>query len=259
VSGVIIINADDLGRSAEINQAIFGTFKGGYCSSATIMPTMPGFEEACSLVHENKLLKNIGLHLTLRDGYPLTERMKKFSAFCNTQGMLANVTVRSPLFLSADEKLALAEEIRAQIARCRAFGLPLTHLDSHYHTHTNFAIAGVVISVAIEQRIPHVRLTRNCGRDVRSIKRGLKVLFNQRLKARKLAGTDYFGSIGDFLYLTRSHGSLEPRRSMEIMVHPVLGANGRIVDRGGEQSIAELVGQIASYKQAVSYAFAHSA
>jgi hypothetical protein len=41
-----------------------------------------------------------------------------------------------------------------------------------------------------------------------------------------------------------------------MMVHPVLGANGRIVDRGGEQSIAELVGKIDSYKQAVSYAFA---
>lgn len=259
MSGVIIINSDDLGRSAEINQAILGSFKDGYCSSATIMPTMPGFEEACSLVHENKLLKNIGLHLTLRDGYPLAERMKKFPAFCNSNGMLSNVTVRSPVFLSADEKGALAEEIRAQIARCRAFGLLLTHLDSHYHTHTNLAIAGVVISIAVEQGIPHVKLTRNCGRDVRFIKRGLKAIFNQRLKARKLAGTDYFGSIGDFLYLTRSAGTLPSQKSMEIMVHPVLGANGRIVDRGGEQSIAELVGQIGSYKQAVSYAFAHPA
>jgi predicted glycoside hydrolase/deacetylase ChbG (UPF0249 family) len=259
VSGVIIINADDLGRSAEINQAILCSIKDGYCSSATIMPTMPGFEEACSLIHENKLLKNVGLHLTLRDGYPLTEGMKRFPAFCNSDGMLTNVTVRSPLFLSTDEKRALTDEIRAQIARCRAFGLPLTHLDSHCHTHTNLAIAGIVISTAVEQGIPHVRLTRNCGRDIRFIKRGLKAIFNQLLKAKKLAGTDYFGSVSDFLYLTRSHGTLPSEKSMEIMVHPVLGASGRIVDRGGDRSIAELIGQIGSYKQAVSYAFVHRA
>jgi chitin disaccharide deacetylase len=259
VSGLIIINADDLGRSAEINRAILSSFQDGYCSSATIMPTMPGFEEACSLVHENKLLKNAGLHLTLRDGFPLTEGMKKFRVFCDTDGMLTKVTVRSPLFLSSPEKHALAEEIRAQIARCRKSGLPLTHLDSHCHTHTNLAIAGVVISVAVEQRIPHVRLTRNCGRDIRFIKRGLKAFFNQRLKTQKLAGTDYFGSVSDFLYLTRPQGTLPSQKSMEIMIHPVLGANGRIVDRGGEQSIAELVGKIGFYKQAVSYAFAHRA
>jgi predicted glycoside hydrolase/deacetylase ChbG (UPF0249 family) len=255
---VIIINADDLGRDAGTNQAILDSFKNGYCSSATIMPTMPGFEEACNLVHENKLLDNVGLHLTLRDGYPLTEAMKKFSAFCDSNGMLANVSVRAPLFLSAAEKRVLADEIRAQIARCRAFGLPLTHLDSHYHTHTNLAIAGIVMSIAVEQRIPHVRLTRNSGPDVRFIKQGFKALFNQRLKAKRLAGTDYFGGLEDFLYLTRSGGSLPAHKSMEIMVHPVCGAGGRIVDRGGDRSLGELVRRIPCYKEARSYAFARS-
>jgi len=254
VNRLTIINADDFGRSAEINRAILDCFTNGYCSSATIMPTMPGFEEACSLTHENKLLKNIGLHLTLRDGYPLTEGIKKLPAFCDSNGMLTKVNVRSPLLLSAAEKRALAEEIRAQIARCRAFGLPLTHMDSHYHTHTNVAIAGVVISIALEQRIPHVRLTRNCGPDVHFVKRGLKTLFNQRLKRKNLAATDYFGSLRDFFYLTQSHGNLPAHKSIEVMIHPVLGPGGRIVDARGEQSIAELIGRVGGYKNAVSYA-----
>ena len=253
---MIIINSDDLGRDAGINHAILASFNEGYCSSATIMPNMPGFEEACTLTHENKLLKNVGLHLTLRDGYPLTETMKRLPVFCDKDGLLSKVTVRSPLFLSTLEKKALADEIRAQIKRCRAVGLPLTHMDSHYHTHTNLAISSVVMAVAIEQKISYVRLTRNSGPDVRFIKQGVKALFNARLKAKKLAGTDYFGSVNDFLYLTGSNGALPPRSSMEVMIHPVPGENGRIVDRGGQQSIAELVGRISCYREAISYAFA---
>ncbi len=256
MNSFLIINADDLGRDSETNRAILTSFQEGYCSSATIMPNMPGFEEACDLVHENKLLKNVGLHLTLRDGYPLTDAMKRFPAFCNADSALAKVSVRSPLFLSAPEKRALADEIRAQISRCRASGLPLTHLDSHYHTHTNPAIASMVIAVALEQGIPHVRLTRNCGPDIGFVKQCIKAMFNRRLKAKKLAGTDYFGSVDDFLYLANANGGALAQRSMEVMVHPIQDANGRIVDWAAQQPIGEVVSRMPHYREAVSYAFA---
>jgi chitin disaccharide deacetylase len=255
MSGAIIINADDLGRDGNINRAILTSFKEGHCSSATIMPNMPGFEEACTLVNENRLLKNVGLHLTLRDGYPITEAMKRVPAFCDKHGVLSKVTVRSPLILSGPEKHVLAAEIRAQIARCRAFGLPLTHMDSHCHTHTNFAIVGTVMAVALEQGIAHVRLTRNAGPDMGFVMQRLKAVFNARLKAKNLAGTDYFGSIDDLLYVMRPHGTLPPDRSMEVMIHPVLGSAGRIVDRRSERPIGELVGGIPGYEKAISYAF----
>src|SRR5205823_6180096 len=194
---VLIINADDLGRDTSINQAIITAFKNGHCSSATIMPNMPGFEEACNLVHENKLLKHVGLHLTLRDARPLTETMKKLSVFCNRDGILSNATVHSPLLLSSLEQQALADEMRAQIAR-------------------------------------------NCGSGIGLIKRSIKAVFNHRLKAKKLAATDYFGSVDDFLYLTRSHRNLQSR-SMEVMVHPVLDAIGRVTDQAGQKPISEVV------------------
>ncbi len=256
MNSFLIINADDLGRDSDTNRAILTSFQEGYCSSATIMPNMPGFEEACDLVHQNKLLKNVGLHLTLRDGFPLTDAMKKFPAFCNPDGVLAKVSVRSPLFLSAPEKRALADEIRAQISRCRASGLPLTHLDSHYHTHTNPAIAGVVIAVALEQAIPHVRLTRNSGSDIGFLKQRVKSIFNRRLQAKKLAGTDYFGSVDDFLYLAKANGGVRARGSMEVMVHPIQDAHRGIVDWAAKQPIGEVVSRIPAYKEAVSYAFA---
>jgi chitin disaccharide deacetylase len=255
-SPMIIINADDFGRKTEVNKAIIKSFQQGYCSSATIMPNMPAFEEAANLVHENRLQNNVGLHLTLRDAPPLTEGMKRFRAFCDEDGMLCRVTAVSPLFLSDSEKHALAGEIRAQIARCRAFGLPLTHLDSHCHTHTNIALIDVVIAVALQQKIPYIRILRNCGPNIGHLKKAYKDVLNRRLKANRLAGTTYFGSIADYAFLTGSMGGLQGQESMEVMVHPVLDRAGRVIDLAFQRPMSEVVGRIASYKKAVSYASA---
>jgi len=86
---MLIINADDFGESQQVNKAIIQSFENGLCSSATLMPNMPGFEAACELVHEYKLLNHIGMHLVLRGGYPLTEKIKHFSTFCDQEGRLS--------------------------------------------------------------------------------------------------------------------------------------------------------------------------
>lgn len=123
-SQMLIINADDFGGSENLNRAILEGFRLGLCSSATIMPNMPGFEEACQMTHEHKLLGHIGMHLVLRDGYPLTERIKTRAKFCDSDGRLRLSANKPFLVLDHSEKEDLAAEIRAQIKRCRAFGCP---------------------------------------------------------------------------------------------------------------------------------------
>ena len=49
----LIINADDFGYDSDVNHAILTSFSKGFCSSTSIIPNMPGFEEACQLCHEN--------------------------------------------------------------------------------------------------------------------------------------------------------------------------------------------------------------
>jgi predicted glycoside hydrolase/deacetylase ChbG (UPF0249 family) len=254
---VLTVNADDLGRDADTNQAILAAFNAGYCSSATIMPTMPGFEEACGLVHRNKLGDCIGLHLTLRDCFPLTDRMKACPRFCDSDGVMSKASVFAPVFLSSDEERILAGEVRAQIRRCRHAGLRLTHLDSHYHIHTNFSLINAIVEVAAEEHIPYVRLARNAGRSLGIVKSTLKKAFNNRLKARGLAATNYFGSVEDYVYLTSRVGLREPKLSMEIMVHPILNKKRQLVDRDGEPPLNELVAHIAQLENTVSYGFVH--
>lgn len=77
----LFINADDFGLNASVNKAIVESFNSGLINSTTVMANMPGFEEAVNLIHEYKLDRNIGVHLVLTDGLPLTEEIKSMNLF----------------------------------------------------------------------------------------------------------------------------------------------------------------------------------
>ena len=252
---MIIINADDFGCDAEVNDAVLQCFRDGLCSSTTLMANMPAFEEACDLVHQEKLGNHVGLHLVLRDGFPLTEPLKKVPAFCDSTGRLSVLRVRPVLSLSGEEKRALAGEIRAQISRCRRLGVPLTHVDSHYHMHTNFTIASVLVDVMREQGLSHLRISRNCGPGIPKAKSLYKGAFNRWLGWKKVAATRYFGSITDFLYLTeRNSHAISQNDAIEIAIHPMLNEGSEVVDRDTQCGVVEAVKKIAEYRQAVSFA-----
>ena len=74
---MIIVNADDFGYSKTVNRAIVDTFQKGICSSSTIMANAKHFDEACQLAHDNKLTKQIGIHMVLIEEQPITENIKK--------------------------------------------------------------------------------------------------------------------------------------------------------------------------------------
>lgn len=248
---MLIINSDDFGLDERVNKAIVDSFAAGLCSSATLMATMPGFEEACSLAHEHRLKDHLGLHIVLRDGFPLSEEIKKYARFCDSDGRLA-LESSPPLFsLDVSERHALAREIRAQIARCRANGIALSHLDSHYHLHNLWPILGVVIAVALSEHIPYVRLARNCGAGIGLKKRAYKTIVNGRLRSAGLSRTKYFGSVEDYLFLTEQIGSID--NSFEIMLHPVFHKEGFLVDAGDDQPLESRMRAVKSFRDAVSF------
>jgi predicted glycoside hydrolase/deacetylase ChbG (UPF0249 family) len=155
--------------------------------------------------------------------------------------------------LGAAEKAALAEEIRAQIRKCRSAGIPLTHIDSHHHIHTAWAVASIVIRVAKEEGIPCIRIARNLGRDSSVFKTAYKRIFNTKLKMLLLAATDYFGSIDDVLEMKRCGSIQNIVRSCEIMVHPRLNERDLLVEDSNGLELEPLVRQVDGYKDACSY------
>lgn len=226
----ILINADDFGYSEAINRAIVESVSRGYCSSTTLMANMPDFEPACEAAHERRFADRVGLHMVLTEGTPLTDRLRACPRFCDEHGQFRLTRRTRVLRLATSEKRALADEMRAQIRRCRRHHLPLTHADSHNHVHEEWAIAAVLIAVSREEGIPAIRPARNCGPPTARAKRMYRNILNRRIRRAGLARTEYFGSYSDALHLMAHSKGLLPG-SAEIMIHPGYDEHGCLIDR----------------------------
>jgi predicted glycoside hydrolase/deacetylase ChbG (UPF0249 family) len=209
----IIANADDFGLNDEVNQAIVEAFEKHMISSATLMANMPGFEEACELAHRHGLLGRIGVHLNLTEGFPLSTPIRRCSRLCDESGALRS---RQTWFrLTKEERIAIETEIAAQVTACLDRGLIPTHMDSHHHVHTEWAVGSAAIDVARQYGIKAIRLSRNCGPGISFIHKLYKWLYNTRLRMYSLAKTRYFGSASDVQDVLATKSG-----DIEIMVHP---------------------------------------
>ena len=179
---------------------------------------MPGFDEACSLAFEEGFKEHVGMHLVLNEGVPLTDGIRKEARFCNREGELCMSRESPVVSLSYREKNALATEIRGQIKKCRERRIPLSHVDSHHHVHTEWGIAKVLIPIIREEGIPFVRIARNLVKNREIMKRVYKGFFNATLGRNALRASDYFGSVDE--YLLFMDGRTKAERIIEIMIHP---------------------------------------
>lgn len=226
----LIVNADDFGYSESVNRAVAECFLRGYCTSTTIMANMPAFDAACEMAHRERFADRVGVHLVLTEGEPLTDRIRKCSRFCGPDGRFRLTRKERVWRLSAAEKAAVAEELRAQIARCRQHGLPLSHADSHHHIHEEWGILLIVMRVCQEEAIARIRIARNCGKSTGLSRRLYRNVANWILRRRVLARTDLFGSLADYRCLLESRLDVCDRRSVEVMIHPRYASDGSLVD-----------------------------
>jgi len=245
-----VINADDFGMSPEINSAIVQAFKLGLISSATLLTNMPGFVDASAYLQDSMLVGRIGVHLNFVEGHPVTSGMTKLRRFCDENGMYYGLRPTA-FHLHRVEAAAVEEEIRAQIATVVAMGITPSHIDSHHHAHTEWAIGRLVTKVAIDLSIPAVRLTRNCGAGMSFAKRVYKRAFNQRLKNLNLALTSIFGTATDLSAIAPRHAG-----PIEVEVHPQFTFSGALVDATGEhhQKLEAAVSPLLRSYTLVSYA-----
>jgi chitin disaccharide deacetylase len=225
---IVVVNADDFGRSEEVNRAIVACFNEGLISSTTIMANMPGFQAACEIAENENLSGHIGIHLNLTEGMPLTDGIRSCPRFCNNEGEFSYKGQR-PLWLAFQERAVLAAEIGAQIENCLVHGLSLTHADSHHHVHTEAPVFSVMKTVLGHHGIRRVRISRNTNmRRISLPKKIYKIGFNQWLTWHGFRRTDYFGDLDEFNRI-KPTGKLVGK-SFEIMVHPSYGEEGTLID-----------------------------
>ena len=76
---MLTINADDFGKDLETINAIDFGFANHLINQTTIMINMGYIDYSKDLAIKNLYLNNVGLHLNLTEGMPLTENIKKYN------------------------------------------------------------------------------------------------------------------------------------------------------------------------------------
>jgi chitin disaccharide deacetylase len=149
----LIINADDLCLSSEIDRGIAEAYQQGVVTSTTAMINMPGAPEALKTVHELNPDLPIGLHINITTGRPVLDPVQ-VPSLVDDAGKFFDVD-NIPLQLldiSLDE---LRAEVNAQVELFMETGVPLSHLDYHHNImalYTQFF--DIVRDIALKHNLP---------------------------------------------------------------------------------------------------------
>lgn len=216
----LIINADDLGISTRVNTAIFTLMKEGLVTSATMLSNAPALEEAAagSFRHPHC---SFGVHLNLSQFSPLKPH-PAFAGILDEEGCFTKKVLSAPLGWGM-LRAALAEW-RAQVARIQAFGITVSHLDSHDNVHTcRPELFPILKLIQKDFGIRKVRITKNIYSPRSPLRsKGLfyqKRIFNYAL--RHFYRTVTTGGFTTFQsYLEAPVEDRRRYRSVELSVHP---------------------------------------
>lgn len=150
----LIINADDFGYSKGINYGILEGFKNGVVTSTTLMTNMPGTSHAFQLINEYNELLNVGIHLVLGVGKPLS---KNPLSLIDSKGYFKNI---EKLLIEAEIE-DIEKEFHLQMEKFISYGIKPTHIDCHQHSHSNKNIFKIVLDMAKKYKLPVRMLQKN--------------------------------------------------------------------------------------------------
>jgi chitin disaccharide deacetylase len=155
----LIVNADDFGRSASINQAIARAHREGILTTASLMVNEPACAEAVALARELPRL-GVGLHLTLLCGHAALSP-SEIPGLVNLRGEFTSNPAAAGMayFFRPGLRRQLRAEIHAQFQRFRATGLPLDHVNGHLHLHLHPTVFAILMADAGWLGIERMRLT----------------------------------------------------------------------------------------------------
>jgi len=154
----LVVNADDLGLTAGVNDGIFDAHEQGILTSASLLANAPATEDAVRRFRSHASL-GVGVHLALVDGIPVLpptlvpslieddgrfrRSWKPFIVAC-LQGRVSLLEVE--------------HELTAQIERVLVAGIKPTHLDAHQHVHAYPPLFAIVARLAVQFGISVVRV-----------------------------------------------------------------------------------------------------
>lgn len=212
----IVINADDLGLSPDVNTAILTALDEGICTSASILANGPATAALAGVLDRYPGV-SFGVHLNLTEFAPLTPVAPLRPLMDGDQ--------LGPRCLDLDRGQvdAVFEEWCAQVIRVRELGVRLSHLDSHQHVHYQPLLFRALKRVQARFGIERVRGMATwrpgggAGALVQILRAG-RFARAIRMDTPASVTTDGFGSVRVFRTLLEE--GLLTGSSFEIMCHP---------------------------------------
>lgn len=233
MSRLLVVNADDLGLTAGVCRAVARAHTEGVVTSTSVLAVGRAFDDAAALLRDHGGRRGglgLGAHLaivgedppllTAREVPTLVDRSGRFPLSYRTvvaRGLAGRI--------DADD---VAREFGAQLERVRGIGVPVTHLDTHQHTHLWPAVARVVVDLAVAAGIPAVRLPGSARRG--PLGAGVRVLagrLRRRLRAAGRRTTDAYAGLDEAgrldaagLGAALTRAARSGAASLEVNAHP---------------------------------------
>ena len=216
---MLIINADDFGRSAPETDAALRCHEQGRITSVSAMMFMEDSERAAELAKEKDL--DVGLHLNFAEpftgkNYPSELHRYHAKTIRYLMGNKYAQLVYNPLLGKE-----FAYSYGAQSTEfLRLFGRPPSHVDGHHHMHL---CANVLLSKIIPAG---VRMRRNFSfwpGEKGSLNRTYRALVDRWL-ARRYRLPDYFFDLTQCIQKRKLDrvAALATASTVELMTHPVV-------------------------------------
>jgi predicted glycoside hydrolase/deacetylase ChbG (UPF0249 family) len=205
---LLIVNADDLGRTRGINAGVFQAHRQGIVTSATLMVAYPAAAEAAAELTAYPDL-GVGLHVAMTGGPPLLPP-ERLPSLVDANGRLPRTRDDLAALDHAIVAAEVAAEVRAQFDRFRQLtGRLPTHLDGHHHSHRVPAVLDAVVELALEHGLP----VRDAGQGIRHRLEQAGLITTGRFVDR------FYGDEVRLDALLEILGELDPG-STEVMCHP---------------------------------------
>lgn len=133
----LIVNADDFGQTAGINQGVIRAHRSGIVTSASLMVRGFGASEAAAYARGEPEL-SVGLHFD-----------------CGEWAFRGGEWTPVYEVVSTEDQPAVEEEAGRQLAAFRdLMGRDPTHIDSHQHVHRSEPVRGILTAMALSLGVP---------------------------------------------------------------------------------------------------------